>query len=235
VSGIPPAALDDARVARWARQLLVPGLGEQAQLRLAGARVRVVGADAVAAPALLYLVQAGVGKLWVDDPETVAPVDAGSWLYTGAEVGRPRSEAAAEALARLSGLVSVEPYPMGGVPTATLVAAPSPAQAVHAAEAARRAGAPHVVVEADGDGGALVTVPPGAPCYNCARSSGAGRPPLPGAAALAALAATELVLLIASPGTVPGRRFDVVRGVATVRPTVRLPGCACASAAPTAA
>jgi adenylyltransferase/sulfurtransferase len=92
-----------------------------------------------------------------------------------------------------------------------------------------------VVLEADGDGGALVTVPPGAPCYNCTRSTGAGRPALPGAAALATLAATELVLLVAAPGTVTGRRFDLVRGVATVRPTVRLPGCACAGAAPTAA
>jgi adenylyltransferase/sulfurtransferase len=90
------------------------------------------------------------------------------------------------------------------------------------------------VVEPDGDGGAVVTVPPGAPCYACARSAGAGRPSLPGAAALGSLAATELVLLIAAPGTITGRRFDVVRGVATARPTVRLPGCACAAPAPEA-
>jgi adenylyltransferase/sulfurtransferase len=219
--------LDDVRVARYARQLLVPGLGEAAQLRLGAARVRVVGAEAAVAPALVYLVQAGVGKLWIDDPETVGPQDVGGWLYVPQDVGRPRAEAAGDGLRRLSRLVTVDPYPTGGVPTATLVAAPSPAQSLHAAEAARRAGAPHVVLEPDADGGALVTVPPGAPCYNCARSSGEGRPAQPGVAALAALAATELVLLVASPGTVPGRRFDLVRGVATVRPTVRLPGCAC--------
>jgi adenylyltransferase/sulfurtransferase len=118
------------------------------------------------------------------------------------------------------------------VPTATLVAAPSPAQATHAAEAARRAGAPHVVLEPDADGGALVSVPPGAPCYNCARSTGEGRPALPGAAALAALAATELVLMIAMPGAVAGRRFDLVRGVTTLRATARLAGCGCGAAAP---
>lgn len=224
--------LDDLRVARYARQLLVPGLGEAAQLRLGAARVRVVGADGVAAPALVYLVQAGIGMLWVDDPETVGPQDLASWLYVPSDVGRPRGEAAAEALARLSGLVEVQPYPVGGVPTATLVAAPSQAQALHAAEAARRAGAPHVVLEADGDGGAVVSVPLGAPCYACARSTGAGRPALPGAAALAALAATELVLLVAAPAAAAGRRFDLVRGVATVRPTVRLPGCVCGGTAP---
>jgi adenylyltransferase/sulfurtransferase len=223
-----PAPLDDARIARWSRQLLVPGLGEAAQARIAAATVRAVGADAVVAPALLYLVQAGVGRLWIDDPETVSPQDVGGWLYGPASVGTPRWAVATEALARLSSFVEVGQYPTGGVPTAALVAAPSSAQALHAAEAARRAGIPHVVLEADADGGALVTVPPGAPCYACARSTGAGRPPVPGAAALSALAATELLLLVASPGTVPGRRFDLVRGVATSRPTARLAGCVCA-------
>ena len=226
------AQLDDVRVARYARQLLVPGFGEGAQLRLGAARVRVVGAEAEVAPALVYVVQAGIGKLWIDDPETVGPQDVGGWLYVPQDVGRPRSDAAADGLRRLSRLVAVEPYPTGGVPTATLVAAPSPAQALHAAEASRRAGLPHVVVEPDADGGALVSVPPGAPCYNCARSTGEGRPAMPGAAALAALAATELVLLIASPGSVGGRRFDLVRGVTTLRPTARLAGCACGAAAP---
>jgi adenylyltransferase/sulfurtransferase len=216
-------------VARYARQLLVPGFGEAAQLRLGAARVRVVGAGAVVAPALVYLVQAGVGKLWIDDPEMVGPQDLDGWLYVPQDVGRPRTDAASDGLRRLSRLVTVEPYPTGGVPTATLVAAASPAQALHAAEAARRAGAPHVVVEADADGGAVVSVPPGAPCYACARSTGSGRPPLAGAAALVALAATELVLMIASPGTVSGRRFDLVRGVASQRATARLAGCACAA------
>jgi adenylyltransferase/sulfurtransferase len=231
---VTPSALDDLRVARFARQLLVPGLGEVAQLRLGEARVRVVGASAVAAPALVYLAQAGVGRLWLDDPEMVAPADAGGWLHSPADVGRPRVSAAAEALTRLSALVAVEPYPAGGVPTAALVAASNQGAALFATEAVRRAGAPHVVVEADGDGGAVVSVPPGAPCYVCARSAESGRPPLPGAAALAALAATELVLMITSPGTVPGRRFDVVRGVAVVRPTARLAGCSCGGEAPPA-
>lgn len=230
-SGADAPGLDDVRVARYARQLLVPGFGEGAQLRLGAARVRVVGAEAVVAPALVYLVQAGVGKLWIDDPEMVGPQDVGGWLYVPQDVGRPRTDAAADGLRRLSRLVAVEPYPTGGVPSAALVAAPSAAQTLHAAEATRRAGAPHVVLEPDADGGGVVSVPPGAPCYNCARSTGHGRPAQPGAAALAALAATELLLMIATPGAVAGRRFDLVRGVATLRATARLAGCACGAAA----
>ncbi|MBK9517304.1 MAG: ThiF family adenylyltransferase [Anaeromyxobacter sp.] len=220
--------LTEHHIARWARQLLVPGFGAAGQERLMAARVRVVGADAVAGPALVYLVQAGVGKLWLDDPDLVGPADLGGWLYGPEAAGRPRVEAAAEALARLSRFVVVERYPAGGVPTATLVVASSAAQALGSAEPARRARVPHVVLEADGDGGAFVSVPPGAPCYACGRlSTGSGRPPSPGAAALAALAAQELLLLIADPGAVTGRRVEMIRGISAHRPTARLPGCAC--------
>lgn len=228
-------ALTDDRIERYARQLLVPAFGEAAQEQLARARVRVVGADGVASAALVTLVQSGVGKLWIEDLEDVAPADVAGWLFPPSAVGTPRVEAARAVLAPMSRFVSVEPYPTGGVPTATLVLAPSTAQALASAEAARRAGVPHVVAEADGDGGAVISVPPGAPCYACARSTaGAGRPPQPGIAALAALAAEELILMIAFPGTVPGRRLDLVRGVTSLRATTRLPGCVCAGEMPAA-
>lgn len=226
-------SLSDDRIARYARQLLVPGFGEAAQERLLSARVRAVGLDAVASAGLVYLVQAGVGRIWLDDPGDVAPADLGGWLFPPSAVGTPRVEAAAAALAPLSSFARVERYPSGGVPTGTLVCVPSVTQALPAAEAARRAGIPHVVLEADADGGAVVTVPPGGPCYACARSiSGAGRPPGPATVALSALAAHELLQLIASPGSLPGRRVELVRGVATARPTARLAGCACAGARP---
>jgi adenylyltransferase/sulfurtransferase len=219
--------LTDDRLARFSRQLLLPGFGEDAQARLLEARVRVVGAAGAAAPALVSLVQAGIGRVWIDDPEAVGPADLG-WLYGPGAVGSPRAAAARAALAPLTSFGTVDPYPVGGVPTAALLCAPSVSQALAAAEQARRAAIPHVVLELDGDGGTLVSVPPGAPCYACGRSTlSAGRPPLPGAAALAALAAAELVLAIALPGSVPGRRIELVRGALTTRPTARLAGCAC--------
>lgn len=220
--------LADDRVARFARQLLVPAFGELAQLRLQEARVRAVGAGAEASPALVYLVQAGVGHLWLDDPEAVSPADLAGWLFSPGDVGSPRVEAARAALSRFSRFVTVEAYPAGGVPTAAFISAASVPQGLAAAEVARRAGVPHVVFEPDADGGSVIAIPPRAPCYACGRSpTGAGRPPLAPAAALAALAATELVQMIANPGSVPGRRLDLVRGVASVWPTSRLAGCAC--------
>jgi adenylyltransferase/sulfurtransferase len=230
IAATPP--LDDARLARWARQLLVPGFGEAAQQRLADACVRAVGAGGPVSAALVYLVQAGVGRLWIDDPEAVAPGDVGGWLHPPGAVGRLRVEVAEEALSALSRFTVVGRQPVGGVPTAAIIAPPSVAQALHAAEASRRAGIPHVVVEPDADGGTVISVPPGAPCYACARAtSGVGRPALPAAAALAALAAQELVQLVALPGAVTGRKLELLRGVPTARPTVRLAGCACGKAA----
>jgi adenylyltransferase/sulfurtransferase len=219
--------LSDDRVERFARQLLVPSFGERAQERLAAARVRVVGLGPAAAPGLVYLVRAGVGRLWLDDSEPVGPSDLG-WIFGPGAVGDRRDAAAVPMLAALSRFAAVERHPVGGVPTAAFVAAPSVAGALVAAEAARRAGVPHVVVEPDAEGGAVVSIPANAPCYACARSTAApGRPPAPGVAALAALAAAELLQMIALPGAAPGRRVDLVRGVASARPTTRLAGCAC--------
>lgn len=220
--------LDGERIARWARQLLVPGFGAAGQERLMAARVRVVGADGAATPALLALAQAGVGTLWIDDPETIGPADLCGWLYGPEQVGQPRAPLAAAALARASRFVSALPYPAGGAPSAVLVCASSSAQAQAATEVARRARVPHVVLELDGEAGQVVSIPPGAPCWACARFSAAGsRPPVAGSLALSSLAAQELLRLLVEPELKEGRRIDVVRGVPTVRATQRLPGCVC--------
>lgn len=220
--------LDQGRSERFARQLVIPAIGSVGQGRLAEARVRVIGASGAAAPALLYLTLAGVGTIWIDDPELVGPADVEHWVYPPEGAGQPRALVAAAALQPRSCFVRVEPWREGLAPTATLVLAVPVAQAVAAAEAARRAGLPHVVAEVDGEGGTVLTVPVGAPCFACGRSiSGRARPAQPGAAALTALAAGELVLLLADPSGLAGRRIDLTRGVPSVRPTARLAGCGC--------
>lgn len=225
--------LDGERIARWARQLLVPGFGAAGQERLMAARVRVVGADGPVTPALLALVQAGVGTLWIDDPEVIGPADLCGWLYRPGEVGQGRAQVASAALAPFSRFVQALPYPAGGAPSATLICPSSSSEALAAGEVARRAGIPHVVLELDGEAGQVISIPRGAPCFACARFSAAGgRPPVAGSLALASLAAQELLRLLVEPELKEGRRLDLVRGVSTVRSTVRLPGCVCAVQAP---
>lgn len=226
IAGGAPLTADER--ARYAHQLRVPGLAD-GQERLSAARVRVVGAAKPAWPAILALVQAGVGRIWLDDPEDVSAADREGWLLPPGAEGTARAGAAIPELGARSSYVRVERYPTGGVPTATLVCAPTVAEALVAAEQARRAGVPHVVLEVDGDGGSVVSVPPGAPCYACARSTfSAGRPAEAGSAVAACLAAVELLLAIATPADAAGRRIDLVRGLPASRPTSRLAGCACA-------
>jgi adenylyltransferase/sulfurtransferase len=226
-------ALSEAEIGRYARQLLLPGLGEAGQERLAAARVRVVGAGPVAGPALLYLAQAGVGRIWVDDAAMVSPGDLSAWLYGPGDVGRPRAAASAEALRAANGLVQAEPFRAGNLPTAVLVASGAQLSDRAAAEEARLLGLPCVVAEADGEGGAVTVIPAGSPCYNCAFRVGHDAIPTPSAtAAVAALAALELVLLVAEVSQEPrGRRIDLVRGQPMARPTARLPGCVCGGGA----
>jgi molybdopterin-synthase adenylyltransferase len=222
-------SLSDAELARYARQLILPGFNATSQEFLRATRVHVVGAGELAGPALIYLAQAGVGTLFLDEALDVAPEDTASWLYRADQVGEPRLFTAMAALREQAPWARVRPYATGADPTAVLVCAPSLGLAREAAERARLAGLPHVVTLADGDGGEVVTVPVGAPCYACASRPGTGALPRPGvAAALGALGAMELLLVIT--GLVPartGRRIDLVLGQPQARATARLPGCEC--------
>lgn len=219
--------LSDAEVARYARQLLVPGMGAVNQSFLRAARVQVVGGGPIAGPAMVYLAQAGVGTLLLDDGEEVSAADAAGWVYPPARVGEPRPAAALAALRDANGFAKVRLHATGADPTAALIVGPG-AAAREGASRARDAAVPHVVAEGDGDGGAVVVVPPRGPCYACSFRVGTGTPPPPGAAAaLGALAAAELVLLLTASGQAEGRRIELVRGLPQAKPTARLPGCAC--------
>lgn len=225
-------ALSEAEIGRYARQLLLPALGEAGQERLKAARVRVVGGGPVAGPALLYLAEAGVGTIWLDDPDPVGPEDAAAWIYAPGDVGRPRGAVAAEAVRAANGLVQADILRPGARATAVLVCASRQEVTRAVAEEALLLKIPHVVAEAEGEGGSVTVVPLGGPCYSCAFRAGHGAPPSPaGTAAVGALAALETVLLLAGASQEPrARRTDLVRGQPVTRATARVPGCACGAA-----
>jgi molybdopterin/thiamine biosynthesis adenylyltransferase len=103
-------SFSDEEVERYARHLVLREIGGPGQQRLKAARVLIVGAGGLGAPAALYLAAAGVGELALLDPDTVALSNLQRQvLYASADEGRMKVEAAAERLAALNGNVRIAP------------------------------------------------------------------------------------------------------------------------------
>lgn len=121
----PSQPLSDAELDRYARHIVLRELGGAGQRRLRAARVLVVGAGGLGAPVLMYLAAAGVGRITVADDDTVGLSNLQRQvIFATDDVGRPKAEAAAEALGRLNPHVAVTPLTRRiGAKDAELVAA----------------------------------------------------------------------------------------------------------------
>jgi molybdopterin/thiamine biosynthesis adenylyltransferase/rhodanese-related sulfurtransferase len=94
---------------RYARQMVLPEVGEQGQARLAAATVLVVGAGGLGCAVLQYLCAAGVGRLLILDEDRVEESNLHRQpLYRMSDLGEPKAHAAAAAMRRLNPRVSVE-------------------------------------------------------------------------------------------------------------------------------
>ena len=103
----------DEEVERYARHLVLREIGGPGQQALKAARVLIVGAGGLGSPAALYLAAAGVGTLGVIDPDTASLSNLQRQImFTSADMGRPKIEAAADRLAALNPHVIVETHPV---------------------------------------------------------------------------------------------------------------------------
>jgi molybdopterin/thiamine biosynthesis adenylyltransferase len=103
-------SLSNEEVERYARQIVLRGVGGPGQNRLRAARALVVGAGGLGSPALQYLTGAGVGTLGIVDDDDVALSNLHRQIiHETGDVGRPKTESAAAAIARLNPHVAVEP------------------------------------------------------------------------------------------------------------------------------
>ncbi len=106
-------SFSESEVERYARHLVLREIGGPGQQKLKAARVLVIGAGGLGAPAALYLAAAGVGTIGLVDPDAVSLSNLQRQvLYTTGDVGRAKVEAAVERLGALNPHVSVQPHPV---------------------------------------------------------------------------------------------------------------------------
>lgn len=107
---VPRIMTDDQRH-RYSRHTMIPEVGEQGQLRLLDAKVLLIGAGGLGSPAAMYLAAAGVGTLGIVDFDVVDISNLQRQiLHHLDDVGRPKVETAAEAIAALNSDVKVVPH-----------------------------------------------------------------------------------------------------------------------------
>jgi adenylyltransferase/sulfurtransferase len=95
--------LGPEEIERYARHIVLREVGGPGQARLKDARVLVIGAGGLGAPALLYLAAAGVGTLGVVDDDAVALSNLQRQVIHGTpDLGQPKVESAARAVNRLN-------------------------------------------------------------------------------------------------------------------------------------
>lgn len=98
---------------RYARHLVLPGIGREGQQRLKQARVLAVGAGGLGCPSLLYLAAAGVGKIGIVDADRVDVSNLQRQVaFTVEDVGEMKALALQKRLQALNPLIDVEAFPL---------------------------------------------------------------------------------------------------------------------------
>jgi molybdopterin/thiamine biosynthesis adenylyltransferase len=103
--------LSSDELERYARHIVLHEVGGPGQAALKKARVLVVGAGGLGAPALMYLAAAGVGTLGVVDDDEVSLSNLQRQVIHGTpDVGRSKVESAAATIRRLNPHVTINTH-----------------------------------------------------------------------------------------------------------------------------
>ncbi len=104
------AMFSPEEVERYARHLVLRDIGGPGQQKLKAARVLAIGAGGLGAPLVQYLAAGGIGELGIVDDDCVTLSNLQRQvLFATADIGRPKVDCAAEAVARLNPHVKITP------------------------------------------------------------------------------------------------------------------------------
>ena len=105
--------LSTGELQRYSRHLVLKDFGMESQLKLRNAKVLVVGAGGLGCPALLYLTAAGVGTIGVIDSDNLEISNLQRQiLYTMADIGSNKAEAAVNRLRQLNPFTTLRRFPV---------------------------------------------------------------------------------------------------------------------------
>ncbi len=121
---VSSGAFSSAELDRYARHIVLREIGGPGQKKLKAAKVLVVGAGGLGAPALQYLAAAGVGTIGIVDDDTVSVSNLQRQvIHRDSDIDRPKTQSAADALLAQNPFVDVKLYQrrLGREDTAELV------------------------------------------------------------------------------------------------------------------
>jgi molybdopterin/thiamine biosynthesis adenylyltransferase/rhodanese-related sulfurtransferase len=105
---VTPEGMSAEQRMRYSRHTLLPEVGVEGQLKLLNAKVLLVGAGGLGAPAALYLAAAGIGTLGLVDDDEVDETNLQRQVIHNTErVGQPKTESARKTIEALNPDVEV--------------------------------------------------------------------------------------------------------------------------------
>ncbi len=107
----PGPAFTETELGRYARHIVLREIGGPGQTRMKRARVLVIGAGGLGAPALQYLAAAGIGTIGVIDDDAVENANLQRQvIHRNADIGLPKVFSAQRAMLAQNPAVTVRPY-----------------------------------------------------------------------------------------------------------------------------
>ena len=104
-------ALSDEQLERYSRHITLKEIGVRGQKKLLDAKVLIIGAGGLGAPAAMYLAAAGAGTIGIADSDSVDLSNLQRQvIHTTNDIGKPKAESAAETIKALNPDVNVITY-----------------------------------------------------------------------------------------------------------------------------
>ena len=104
-------AFTNEQLERYSRHIILKEIGVKGQKKLMNAKVLIIGAGGLGAPAALYLTAAGVGTIGIVDADAVDLSNLQRQvIHTTADIGRRKVDSAADTMRRINPEVEVRTY-----------------------------------------------------------------------------------------------------------------------------